>query len=351
MTDNDNTPDDSTETEPPDEQGIDASETDVDVEELYEDETDVEQATSSNDDEGVLGDVAEKVQNARGDPEDGYSDEFLETRDDAAGDETQGEEVRPPETDDEEFAAKTTSLLQRLVIALKLLIVVPLVAILKFVPRSDNLADILIQTGFRYKRKLARADGVTMMLYGDGAAIPQANTINSQEKKYITENGDEYSYDAEGHQTWQIGGVPITFAIKGIPEVLEPAQTYLARQMRQNMKVDVPAFDDQGNQIGYERWVPVTTGDGTDGILVNFRSAVETFGQKITQDDLDDQYEKGFLKAVDGRTGKDKVMWGIMGLALGVGGTFVVQWLTAKISGGGGGGSIVPLVLDLGVLL
>lgn len=334
MTDNDQSSTTDTTTE---QQGIDAGEVEQAVERVEDSEADGAAEPS----------LRERVGNARGDVVDGLSEKFLDARDSNSDDE---HEVRPPETDDDDFAAKTTSAVENFVEMVKRLVVVPLVAILKYVPRSDVLGGMLIRVGLAKKVELSRGDGIIFVLYGDGALIPQTYTIDSQRKKYITENGGEYSYDAEGHQTWQFGGVPIAFAVKGIPEVLEPAQTYLARQMRQNMKVDVPAMDDNGNQIGYERYVPVTTSDGEDGLLVNFRSAIETFGQKITEDDLQDQYEKGFLKAVDGRTGKDKMMWAIMGLAAGVGGTVVIQWVTSKIGSGGGGGGIIPLAIDAGGL-
>lgn len=325
--------------------GLDAS----DTESTDEPPSAVERVDDADERSESKAPVLDRVKNARGDPEDGLSEKFKQVRDRATG-RGGNDETTPPEVDDSDFAPRTTSFLQRFAMFVQRFLIIPLVAILQFVPRSDNLADMMIRAGFRMKRKLARADGVTMVLYGDGALIPQANQIHSQEKKYITENGGEYSYDAEGHQTWRIGGVPVSFAVKGIPEVLEPAQAYLARQMRQNAKIDVPKMDGEGNQIGFERYVPVTTPEGDeDGMLVNFRSAIETFGQKITEDDLNDQFEKGFLKAVDGRTGKGKLMYAAGGLAIGAVGTLAVQWVTSKLAGGGGGGgSIVPLVIDAG---
>ena len=327
----DTNPDDATETEQNEERGG------IDATDLEGDADGVDEAHDPS--------LTDRVSDALGDPREALSQKFIDARDSADDDR---DPVQPPETDDSDFTAKTTSALDTITAFFQRFIVVPLLAILKYVPRSDILAGTLIQAGLAKKVGLARADGILFVLYGDGALIPQAYTIDSQRKKYITENGGEYSYDAEGHQMWQIGGVPVGFAVKGVPEVLEPAQAYLARQMRQNMKQDVPVLDDQNNQIGYERYVPVTTRDGEDGLLVNFRSAIETFGQKITEDDLQDQYEKGFLKAIDGRTGKDKIMWGLMGLAVGAGGTLAVQWVTSQI--GGGGGSIVPLLLDVGVV-
>lgn len=233
---------------------------------------------------------------------------------------------------------KSMGILGRIALVLKMWVVAPLTFLLKFVPRSDGIADTLIMAGLRYKKKLAKADGITFMVYGDGQVVPRANRWHSADRKYVTDNGEEVSAAGEGHDPYYMGKTPVTFSLRAAAETFEPVLAFFAMKAEQGewMKAVRP---DGGTDV-------LTTSDvpgSADAQLLSWEKAWELYAQKITREDLDEQYRMGYLDGLeeDGQLGPMKT---ILIYGAGILTTLVIIFALDFI-GGGGGGSMVPLML------
>ena len=210
-----------------------------------------------------------------------------------------------------------------------LLFVVPVVNFLKFIPKTENLADPLIIAGFNLKKQLGRADAINLSIYGDNQVIPRAEKWNSVDSQYVTTNGERYKAESEGHRQYYLfGQIPITISLRAAAEVFEPIQAAVA---------DVR---DRGS------WMEITRKDGTkdvvmdmrppedsDGFLLSYEKAWEMYFQKIDQEDLTTQFKLGKLTELDGSS-QMKIVAMVLGAYIGGIATMIaILWILNRFLG------------------
>lgn len=206
--------------------------------------------------------------------------------------------------------------------------------LLRITPKSSGVADRLIASGFNLKKNATGADALVLSAYGDNQVIPRPAWVNSVERRYETSNGEKYSFDGEGHMTYQMFGVPVEFTLRASAEVFEPIQAYLASQREQGNWVSYLRESDDVTQIRVGSGIDE---DGElDGRVLNWNKAWEQNFQKITQEDLQDQHRLGRLAELDSDA-KMRVVFYVIGAFLGgIATMLVILFILDQISGAGG---------------
>ncbi|WP_226043508.1 hypothetical protein [Natrinema sp. DC36] len=227
--------------------------------------------------------------------------------------------------------------------AVAMLLIVPVLFVLKFIPRSQRLGDALVKAGYNLKKDLARSDVLVFSAYGDRAVFPRGASIQSEEKEYHTTNGEKYSFDAEGHNPYYLfGEIPIVFSLRGSAEVFEPIQAYIANRREAGSWVETGEGEDK--QILIDGKPP---GDA-DGLVLNWNKAWEMYYQKVSQKDLQDQFDIGRLTELS-KGAQLKIALLVIGAFIG-GAVFMLAifwFIDNQMGGGGGGGESVLLTLQM----
>jgi hypothetical protein len=176
--------------------------------------------------------------------------------------------------------------------------------ILRPIPKTGKLADSLIRSGVNLKKNTTGADALAFSMYGDQKVVPQAAYWQSKHKRYDTANGEEYSAAAEGHNTYNLFGVPIVFSLRKSADVFEPIQAYLASQREIGNWAGWVRNSDDKRQIVMGADPP----DGEDGMILDWNKAWEQYYQKVDQENLHEQHRLGRLAELDRESQKLLVM-------------------------------------------
>ncbi|WP_323190752.1 hypothetical protein [Halostella sp. PRR32] len=236
------------------------------------------------------------------------------------------------------------SSLRALGTGVKKLVTAPVYKVLRYIPKSGNIADGMIKGGMNMKRKVTGADALVMAAYGDRQVYPRAARWNSEETEYQTLNGESYSAAGEGHSPYQMfGQVPVVWTLRESAEVFEPVQAYLAAERDLGRYAERPMADG-GKDVLVDAQAP----GGADGLVLSWEKAFEMHYQKITQEDLEEQNDLGRMAEMD--DGGNKFAFYLIGaVVLGVALTLAILFAMNKFiagGGGGGGGSEISLMLD-----
>ncbi len=184
--------------------------------------------------------------------------------------------------------------------------------VMRPIPRSGALADSLIEKGVNLKKNATGADALGFSMYGDRKVVPQAAHWDSEETKYVTTNGEDYSAKAEGHTPYRLFGVDVFFTLRESAEVLDPIQAYCAAQREIGDWAAWVRESDDKRQIVLGADPP----DGTDGVVLDFNKVWEQYYQKITQEDLERQNKIGRLAELDDEA-KTRVVLMVLGAFVG----------------------------------
>ncbi|WP_435360401.1 hypothetical protein [Haloarchaeobius sp. DFWS5] len=212
--------------------------------------------------------------------------------------------------------------------------VAPLLAMLRFIPKTSILGDKLIQAGYNVKKKTSNADVLVNSIYGDGMVIPRAGYWNSSTQQYETNNGETYSAKGEGQRPYHMNGkTPVVWSLRGTAETFAPVQAYAATQRKLGNWIARKRSD--GSQ---EIYVGGNPPDGADGLILDWDAVWEMYFQQVDQGDLDKQYDLGRMEEMDENSGKQALLY-LLTYIGGIASALVIIWfLTEFVSGGGGGG-------------
>lgn len=263
---------------------------------------------------------------------------------------TEGEQSDEPTAedawdDDSPVENEDMTMAGRVALVIKMMVIAPATWLLKWVPKSDGLADMLIMAGMKQKIKLNRkADSVAFVIYGDGQVVPRAAQWQSADRQYVTDNGEEISADGEGHRPYLMGKTPVTFALRSAPETFDPVLAFFAKKAELGEWVKT-ATPDGGTDVLTTSSMPRSK----DGLILSWEKAWELFAQKISREDLKEQYRMGYLDGLEG-PGRNQAFMYLLVFGAGIVATLGILWVASNFlggGGGGGGGSIVPLMLGV----
>jgi len=197
---------------------------------------------------------------------------------------------------------------------------------LRPIPRSGALADSLIESGVNLKVNATGADAIAFPAYGDRKVVPAAAWWNSEEHKYTTSNGEEYSAKASGHTPYRLFGTDVFFTLRESAEVLDPIQAYCAAQQEiGNWAAWVRNSDDK-RQIVLGAEPP----DGADGVVLDWNKVWDQYYQKITQEDLERQNKIGRLAELDDEAKTRVVLMVIAAFVGGMVSVLIIMWVLSN---------------------
>ena len=198
--------------------------------------------------------------------------------------------------------------------------------VLRAIPRSEALADSLIESGLNLKKNATGADAIALSAYGDRKVTAQPSWWQSEGTKYETANGEEYSAKSEGHMPFNMYGVDVIFTLRKSAEVFEPIQAYLAAQKEiGNWAAWVREEDDKRQAV-----IGSDPPDGADGMVLDWNKAWEEYYQKITQEDLERQNKIGRLAEL-GDEAKTRVVLLVLGaFVAGMVAVLVIMWILSN---------------------
>ena len=226
-----------------------------------------------------------------------------------------------------------------------LLVYAFLAGILARIPKTGALADAIIISGYKFKKKITKADVIVHSIYGDGVVLPSAGYWHSDESEYRTENGEKFSAGGIGFNPKYVGGkVPVVWALREGREITEPLEAYMGTQRRLgNYEPHVRA--DGGRDVAIDAETA-----GYDGRALSFRDGWHFFGSKVTQEDMDLQEKRGKIAELEGRYLSNDIkmlLVGAGGLCLGLFGPALAASIAGE-SGGAVGGGGLPTLPGLG---
>jgi len=216
---------------------------------------------------------------------------------------------------------------------------------LRYIPKTGAVADQLIRSGMNLKKNVTGADALVFSAYGDRKVIPQPASWDSDQTRYVTSNGEQYSAKGEGHNPYHLEGVPVVFTLRASAEVFEPIQAHLANLREYDSWVSYIRDQDDKREILMGQNMP---DPDADGMVLNWNKAWEQHYQKIDQEDLQEQHRLGRLAELDSDA-KMKVV--LIALGCFVGGIVAMLGILFILDQLGGTSGTISLFMGTGWLL
>lgn len=235
----------------------------------------------------------------------------------------------------------------------------PFIGFWKRMKGGASLGESLLIAGYKMRLR-SNGDAIMNVIYEDGVVKPRAANYHSDGTYFETENGEKYSARGIGFNPRRMAGkVPLVWALRTSSEVTEPLEAPIARARkmgsfelmeRPDGNQDI-AVDIDPNSMDRPQSQAVADGGvaNKDGTVISFREGFELFGSKVTQEDMQNQEDRGKLAALDW-TDQGGVMTILKYILLFLAGAFSTQ-IPALVGGATSGGVGTGLPLLLGGLI
>lgn len=259
-----------------------------------------------------------------------------------------------PESSGEQLGAMLAGFMALVLNGLK----APFVGFWKRVKGGTTLAESIIVAGYKIRLR-RKGDVIVNVIYEDGVVKPRAATYNSDGPYFETDSDEKFYAGGLGYSPKRMAGkVPVVWAMSIGSEITEPLEAPIAQARRIGQDTEVERHDGKDDiavELDPSTAAQDAVADGglkaMDGWAVSFREAFELFGSKVTNEELNQQEERGFLAAMNFRRGDTwKWLLAVLGaFALGLFGPSLAASIAGGAASGGGGGGLSSLPLLLGV--
>lgn len=234
----------------------------------------------------------------------------------------------------------------------------PFIGFWKRMKGGATIAESLLVAGYKIRLR-RKGDVIVNVIYEDGIVKPRAAQYNSDGPYFETDNDEKFYAGGLGYSPKRIAGkVPVVWAMSIGSEITEPLEAPIAQARRLGQDAQVERHDgkeDIAVELDPNQSAQSAMADGglpaMNGWAVSWREAFELFGSKVTNEELNQQEERGFLAAMNFRRGDTwKWLLAVLGaFALGLFGPSLAASIAGGAASGGGGGGLSSLPLLLGV--
>lgn len=208
---------------------------------------------------------------------------------------------------------------------------------IKVIPKTSAIADMVIVGGYQLKKATSGCDAVVNQVYGDRMVIPRAGWYDAEEEGYVTKNGDVAKVEGEGIAPYSLHGkVPVVWTLKATKEAFDPVAAAAARQR------DIGRWIEQKREGDTDVFLGVRPGKD---IVLNFERVWEMYMQQIDDEDLQTQYDLGYIAGMEGQNRLWLIV--LVSFVAGMILTGALIFVFLKFGGSGGGAGIVSVVAPI----